>query len=321
MDTSTKDTLDYYCPIFKEVIAYIEDSINQKSYSEISKGLEIKYGLRYESIRVAFGKYLPSSLNKYIKRRILTRGYFQVQSEQPTLNKRSTYFGLRSFIRKFEKEFAIPFIQGYTGSDLQEVFDIDEIIRWHHFLSNKPYIEEYNFITNTIQIKPDDYIILKGYLSLKAYLLPVLFSDFFSTLDDYEALMFLEINAALKSNNYMKTAFRFELLEIAKYQCKLYDFSVRNRIGIYYIFSPEVPEYLYDTYKEYLRELLPRINSSIPQQLATKSIDKELKIIVDSSEIDNICKILNITEDQAALLIWRYLKIGYLRLIEDVYIR
>ena len=313
MDTRTKDTLDYYCPIFKEIIEYIEVSISKKNYSEISLGLETKYGPRYDSIRVIFGKYMPSSLKKYIKRRILTNGYLKAQIEDPVLNRRSTYFGLPGFIEKFESEFGVPFKKGLSESDLQEVYDIDEIISWHSLLSGKSFIDDYKLTPFGIKIRANDYLVLKGFLSFDAYLLPVFLSDFFSTLNDHEKMMFLEAIAVLANGDCEKVTISKTMWEESEYKCKLYDFLVRNRIGNYYIFTPEVPEYLYDIYCDKLAELIPNIYVSIPRQQVSHSTDNELTIIGDSYALNDICTRLGLTKEQATTLIWRYLKIGYLR--------
>lgn len=314
MDNSTRNTLDYYCPFFKEIIEYIEESISKKSYSEISKGLEIKYATRYDSLRVAFGRYMPSSLNKYIKRRILTTGYLKAQLEQPALNKRSTYYGLPGFIEKFESEFGVPFYNGYTESDLQEMYDIDEIISWHSLLSGKPFIDDYKFILNRVQISPNDYYILLGFLSLKSYLLPAFFINFFSSLNDHEKLMFLEATRTRENGDYKLIAISKTMWEETEIKCKLYDFQRLKRIGNYYFFTSEVPEDYYDIYYEKLADILPNIYVAIPRHLVSSSTGNELKTIGDSSTVNDIRSRLSLTEDQVTTLIWRYLKIGYLRL-------
>ena len=116
--------------MLKSCLDYIEQSIGQgKSYSQISKGLEMQFHSNYGTLRNLFSTYAPFPLSKYIKRRIYTEAYLKYKKNRIYVSTRDEYEGINQFKTKFTKEFNVDITDDYSADDLQPKLDIDAIHR------------------------------------------------------------------------------------------------------------------------------------------------------------------------------------------------
>ena len=300
----------------EECVDIVECCIRQRMQPrDTMKEIVIKLGSRFRTMQNIFATYTPHTIGSYIRRRTLTETYYRYKKEKPSLALKSTYKGIKCFLTKFYNEFGC-YPEGVADeSYLQEKYDVDELRKAYELLADNPLVKDYRYSDGNIILDYDDTEILKFYLNLPSFLLPV---DMLSELEKYDAkqqvvVLYLVTNALKYGTSGI--CISFDCLEKLLAARDFYDLN--NKVFVNesnLIIAPRFPAEFRNTYDRIADELLPYVELAVPTSFIS-TIDTEfLQTVSDARFFDDIEKRLKIEGVNAKDLMWEYLKLGYLRL-------
>ena len=298
-----------------KAVEYIEESLSVgRSYSEMSKGLEIEFGTRFGTLRNTFNATMPYTLSKYIRRRALTEAYRRYEKEQPQLSTRSTYCEIKRFIEKFREEFG-PLTSHYTEGDLQPKLCVDEIVQCCEVLEGLgPIVRGYKLEGDHVILDVDREKLLMMLLGLDSYFLPADQLDEFDKLPPYEQIASLVVEKlCLTASDPSEEILLDDAGRAYDTWFCYYDPEYRAGYGRYAVFPPIMPGWAERVFYESCDRIMRYVY--IPDEICSIGYDwdHELMAISEKVSFEAIAERLDITAEKAKETVWERLRLGMLR--------
>ena len=308
---------DWYWEEIKSCIEYIDaEAYRGSSYKDIKIGLEQKLNTRLRAVRDACYVCMPYSLSRYIRRRLYTVKYMKWSKNPINLTETARFDGIKKYKSKFAHEFDLEIQEGLNEDDLQPKLDVDEIKQMYQKPSGMPVIKNYNVPRDVVLVEKDRKETLKQTIRYKAYFLPECLEWEFRQLDADSKMLYLIIATHAINNKSTNKQVTLNQLNTEMATIRFYDFRncylLNNGL---LVFVPKLPASLYTEFCKCCEELLPDIQSVIPEGALLGKMKWEVDMISGSDTLKELKEAMGI--DDPRPMVWQYLRWGYLRLRDN----
>lgn len=304
----------------EQAIELIEEGIREKLRpTEISVKLQANLMPDYKYFNAVFSGTTGYTLAKYIRRRVLAVIYETWKNERPVLCKTSIYEGYPRFLERFQIEFGITIEEavekGYTESQLQCKLDITNHVKMFDALDEikrLKLIKDYTFNDKqkiTMEFNVDELLLF--FLQMKVYLLVNIRAEEFEGMSEEDRAMYvIAVEKWCQEHNKGLVTATYKEIEEMKIRLIDYEFCGVGEVLVVY---PKLPDELMQVFLKKCDELIPYMYTVLPGEMIPQALAKELSIIEESKNIDELSKGLKLSLVETRELLWQYLAHGYLR--------
>ncbi|AOZ97889.1 hypothetical protein [Butyrivibrio hungatei] len=304
--------------IANDIFATINGAVVEgNTASKILIILEKKYHYSLEHMDDLFCREYKISIKSYIKIKQLQCAYeIWVNNGCESLTEAGEYHQIKEFKKKFRKAFGKSPEEAYSGNEDLNIYMPGAI---KDVLGESILISDYRIKNGYVAIKTDPKEVFFSLMSLPVYVVPKkawrnIYNS--SNLDLEEKKLYLVLLSRGTIETSTKITMTYDECCEAVISLELYNIETPYEDGEALIFSPTIPDGYHQIFEH-------EIDNFISELIAPSLVpigDKFLGNFITWKQkgmwtIDGLAKACNLSLKETKKLLWKYIKLGYIRYI------